>query len=132
MQPRYERLVETVRERTGSALRAVVVYRGDETALLYRRDDLGSVANDPIQAVLETVRERDPRHDAPGDGRRHASVELYDDEVVIHLPETATRGTLVSLDLAVARELGGFVEECAVALRSPETGVQMGSASADG
>lgn len=132
MQPRYERLVETVRKRTGSALCGVVAYRRDETALLYRRDDLDSTANHRIHAALDTVRERDPLLGDGGSDQRHASVELYDDAVFIHLPEGEARGTLVSLDLGVARELSGFVEECVVVLQPPQPSVEPGSMSADG
>jgi hypothetical protein len=129
MLPRYERFVETVRERTGSALRGVGVYRDDETALLYRRGDLDSGTTSRIHAVLDAATQRDPA----ADGSAHrASVQLYEEAVVVHLPETDSRGTLLSLDPGVARELGGFIEECVVALRSPEAAVQLRSASADG
>jgi hypothetical protein len=132
MQPRYQRLVETVRKRTGAALRGVVAYQGEETALLYRRDDLDSRATHRIKDALETVKQRDPLVAAGNGDQRHASVELYGDAVFVHLPEGDDRGVLVSLDLEVARKLSGFVEECAVALRSPENGPAPESVSADG
>ena len=127
MRLRYRRLLETVRDRTGGALRGAAAYGTDDGRLLYCRDD---DARDALCCAAGCPG-RGADDDSRGDQRR-AIVELYDDSVVIHIREGPESGVVLSLDPGVARQLGGFVDECTAALCSDESAFDAAPVSTDG
>jgi hypothetical protein len=111
----FEAVVEHLRSHAGDALQAVIVYRGDEHRDLYRRDDVRERHGTSLETgVLSDVQSDRGRDGDPMDGRGdtlRATVRLFDQRVVLHLPRDATSGTVVVLDTAAASNLDEFVAD---------------------
>jgi hypothetical protein len=111
-------LVEFLHDAAGRHLRGVVRYHADDYRFLFQRSDAGWGPDE--QADLETFVEQfrhaelteTERTEALNVGNHHVTVRLYDEAVVLHFPQGADLGTLVSLDPEAATSLASFVSQC--------------------
>jgi hypothetical protein len=83
----------------------------------YVRDDLKTrELRENIPEIIERVRGNRTMIDS-GEyrqlGEARATVELYENGVLIHFRSRASEGVVVSLEAEAARDLAGFVDECA-------------------
>lgn len=109
-------IVQHIREHAGDALQAVLIYDADQHRDLYRRQDVEPLHDSPLEdVVLEWTRSepRTPRQDlaAEAQGELRATVRVFDDRVVLHLPRDDTSGTVVVLDVSAAQQLVTFVSD---------------------
>lgn len=112
----YERLVGLVHDRAGETFRSAWRYDGDDWSALYVRDDIATrELRETIPGLLERARENEPIVDPSVYGRMgavEAEVELHEDAVLVHFPETDSEGVVVTLDQEAAQDLAGFIERC--------------------
>ncbi|GGL37479.1 hypothetical protein GCM10009037_21270 [Halarchaeum grantii] len=113
---RHRKLHEHVAGKAGDAYRVGFYYDADEWEVVHVREDL---ATRRLHEELPDIRERvtDTRalvreEDYPPLGEARATTEVHENGVIVHFPEDGTRGTVVSLDRRVARNLTEFVVEC--------------------
>jgi hypothetical protein len=112
----FGNVVDHLRSHAGDSLRAVVVYRGDEHRDLYRREDVAELHGSSLETeVLEGVRSdnRSRKRDAADryEGQLRATVRVFDERVLVHLPRDETSGTVVDLDPSAASNLVDFVAD---------------------
>lgn len=112
--------VEFLEDEAGDSVRAAGWYQEDEFEILYLREDLDS---DLAQLVADELHEQltwdwNPPSQAVREyfGSQMASIGMYRDSVVLHLPSADGSGAVVTLDIEVARNLHGFIQECREAL----------------
>lgn len=102
----------------GESLRSVAVYGPETYRELYVREDVRAAheAYDTHERMAERFRaeasERDEEEWAFMDGTLGATVRVFTEAVVLHLPRDERHGTVVSLDPAAAGALVDFVAEC--------------------
>ncbi|MEE6211063.1 hypothetical protein U3A55_13000 [Salarchaeum sp. III] len=117
---RHARLVRLVNAEAGDYFRTGVRYTSFGWEVLYRRDDLPDQRlRERNQAIVDCARDHEPlrEQDSPfGDVR--ASVELYEDGVLIHLREGAQNGVVLAFEVDIAKNLAGFVVKCQQTLQS--------------
>ncbi|WP_276246107.1 hypothetical protein [Haladaptatus sp. YSMS36] len=113
-------LVSFLEQRVGGSLRAVAFYSSDTIELLHLRDDLDRERiRRSVEPGLEILRQESqlegigalPFEDL------NATVHLFGQGVLLHFPQGVDHGTVVTLDSGVARQLNGFVKECAAYLK---------------
>lgn len=110
-----ERLTPYLREQAGEYLRGVVTYDGDEYEVQYIRDDLRTQR---LKSEVDTMIERLRRESRPGErrsfpfGELNGIVRSFEEAMVMHFPSTQGRGTVVTLDPEVARQLNTFIGAC--------------------
>lgn len=109
--------LRTYLERTqGDRLRVVATYDEDEYDWLYRRDDVvEKFSEDEFAASFETYRKVDPAVAEQADimraGNHRATVNVYDDIVLIQFPLGEGRGAVVSLDAEVGADMVEIVAD---------------------
>lgn len=112
--------VEFLEDEAGDSVRAAGWYQENEFEIVYLREDL-----DPDRAALvaDELHEQltwdwNPPARAVREyfGSQLASIGMYRDAVVLHLPSADGSGAVVTLDIEVARSLHGFIRECREAL----------------
>ncbi|MFC6731123.1 MULTISPECIES: hypothetical protein [unclassified Haladaptatus] len=112
-------LVEFLGGRAGDALCWVAYYDATVYELLYTRTDLeGSVDDGDVTGIISHLRFEAPLSEEsifPYESLR-ATVRLFDDAVVIHMPQGCACGVVVSLDQSAARNLKSFITDCEVYL----------------
>lgn len=112
----YQDLLRLVQSRAGDSFRSAFCYDTDDWEALYLRGDVATEElRDSISVLFEQVRAHEPilrgsEYDRLGETR--ATVELYDDGVLLHFQKSETEGVVVTLDYEAARSLAGFVEQC--------------------
>lgn len=121
MQPAGTTLVEPLRDSVGPALRAVAHHEGDSWDLAYLRDDLRSeygdgekddIAEDLVLTGLSGSRQES----LYGLGELEATVRLFGNGLVVHVPAGERAGYFVSLDGDAdvsGREVVEFVRQTA-------------------
>ena len=119
-------LLDHLKTRAGESLRAVQWYRGDQTELIYVRDDL-SVPDvvsraDAIHAQLTTKKPPQAEAEMATLGDRMATVNIYDEAFLINLPFGENYGVVIGLDPIVGRSLHEFVSGCRACLEEIDTG----------
>jgi hypothetical protein len=117
----FGNVVDHLKTHAGDALRAVIVYDGEDHRDLYRRKDdaelHGSDLETEILAEIRTDgRQRTSDHADEHEGQLRAIVRLFDERVIVHLPRNDRTGTVVVLDPVVARNLTEFVADVRRAL----------------
>jgi hypothetical protein len=103
MPPAGRTLVEPLRDRAGTALRAVGYHEADAWDVAYLRDDLqrqyGDADKDDIARDLVMTGLSGSRQEALyGLGELEATVRLFDHGLVVHVPADEQSGYFVSLD----------------------------------
>lgn len=117
----FEDVVEHLRAHAGDALKAVVVYDGDKHRDLYRHEDLRDLHGSELEReVLSEVRADEHRRTTEAadeyEGDLRATVRVFDERVIVHLPRDDETGTVVVMDPVVARDLADFVADVRGAL----------------
>lgn len=122
MDSRYKALLSVLEDRAGEALRVAAIYNADDEYLLYSRKDISTdLLRQRLERIAVRARDRQPLLGAEAvAGPCNADLELYDKYTLMHWFEGPSRGILVTLEPIVARQLNGFVEECNLALQSPQ------------
>lgn len=103
MQPAGSSLVEPLRERVGQELRAVAHHEADSWEIAYLREDLRheyeDADKDEIAEDLVLTGLSGSRQEALyGLGSLEATVRLFEDGLVVHVPAGDRSGYFVSLD----------------------------------
>jgi hypothetical protein len=112
----FDDVVDHLRSHAGDALQAVVVYDGDDHRDLYRRGDVSRLHGSNLETeLLEDVRTDRRRRESDAasvhEGDLRATVRVFDERVVVHLPRDDDAGTVVVMDPVVARNLAEFVAD---------------------
>lgn len=132
---RHEALHEFVQNRAGESYRASFHYKGDEWEPLYVREDLATrELRERIPQAREDLVERRalvPEEKYPPLGETHATTEIHEHGVIVHIPEGPREGTVISLDRQAARRITGFVVRCRSVLESPDSERFEAAAAAD-
>jgi hypothetical protein len=113
----YSDLIRMIHDHVDGLFRAAFSYTAAGWEAEYIREDLQTrELRENIPMILERVRGNRTMIDS-GDyrklGEARATVELYDNGVLIHFRNSDSGGILVSLEAEAARDLAGFVDECA-------------------
>ncbi|MFC3478956.1 DUF7522 family protein [Halobacterium litoreum] len=95
-------LADELRGRVGESLRVVGHHEGDAWAVDYMRDDLrDTYETDDIDAIADDLAlsavGNDRQEDLYALGDLRATVRLFDDGIVVHVPTDAQSGYLVSV-----------------------------------
>lgn len=108
-------VVRDLYENTGDHLRALGQYSDDNERVLFIRDDDNQPSRAEFLTFLDNLKNDANslhRHNVYSAGELHASVELYDNEVVIHIHAKDPYGIAMSLDPAAGSNLLTFIESC--------------------
>ena len=104
------RLLTWLQNEHGDELRVLLRYDGTDNEWLYRRDDV--VANYPeadFEESVDTYREIEPlvreQSEIIDGGALRATVNVYDDIVLIQFPLAPGEGVVVSFDADVGKDL---------------------------
>lgn len=131
--------VSFLRQKARTSLRAVVRYDADGFDVLHLRDDVAS-RYAPVEIADAIERHRaaeteDRRHETGlRTGAHGATLRVYEDAVIIHLPRKGGYGAVVSLDPDAAADCVSFVQTCLSRLRAdePRTGTGENAGDAGG
>jgi hypothetical protein len=112
----FDGIVDHLQSHAGDALQGVVVYRGADHRDLYRREDVVELHDSALEAeVLADVRSDRQRRESDAadrfEGDLQATVRVFDERVLVHLPRDDTSGTVVLLDLSAASNLVDFLAD---------------------
>ena len=111
----HNRLITYLRDHVDSSLRGVSVYDQDDYDIIYIRDDLRSKrvrseVDQMIDRLRQETRAREQRS-FPFGGLT-GTLRSFEDAMVMHFPHTQDRGTLITLESEVGRDLNTFMHEC--------------------
>lgn len=111
----HRSLVSYLRRQAGDYLRGVVIYTTDDYDVLYLRDDLHvQQFNEKTERMCnhlkQETRTREQRA-LPFDGF-HGTIRFFEEAMVMHYPHTQERGTVITLEPEVGRNLTSFMHEC--------------------
>lgn len=108
-------LLSFLKETAGDYLRGVVWYEGDEYEIRYIRDDLRTrLLKSEVDKMIDRLRRESrsgERRSFPF-GEVNGIVRSFEEAMVMHFPSTQGRGTVVTLDPEVARQLNTFIGSC--------------------
>ncbi len=105
-------LVEFLRQRAGSSLSWVAAYEdGHETLYLHSTAETGETAVRDIVSQLRGDVPRTTAFSSPYDALK-ATVRVFEDAVVVHLPQGESCGVAAGFDPDAARILRGFIDDC--------------------
>ena len=108
-------LLSYLKETAGEYLRGVVWYENDEYEIRYIRDDLRTRR---LRSEVDKMIDRLRRESRSGErrsfsfGEVNGIVRSFEEAMVMHFPSTQGRGTVVTLDPEVARQLNTFIGSC--------------------
>lgn len=108
-------LTSYLKDTAGDYLRGVVSYNGNEYDIQFIRDDLRERRlKSEVDKMIDRLREesRSREHRAFPFGNLNGTVRSFEEAMVIHFPSTQSRGTVVTLDPEIARQLNTFVGSC--------------------
>lgn len=111
----HRELVAYLRSQAGDYLRGVATYDSEEYSVVYLRDDLRtqhfkSELDRMYEYLSRESRVREQR--AFPFGSLDGTLRLFEDAIVLHYPGTQERGTVITLDPEVGRNLTEFMREC--------------------
>ena len=110
-----EELTPYLKQTAGEYLRGVVDYDGDEYEVQYIRDDLRKARlKSEVDKMVDRLRKesRSAERRAFPFGEVNGTVRSLEKAMVMHFPDTQGRGTIVTLDPEVARQLNTFIGSC--------------------
>lgn len=110
-----ETLTPYLKNAAGEYLRGVVWYEGDEYDIRFIRDDLRTQRlKSEVDEMIDRLRgeSRVSERRAFPFGEVNATVRSFEEAMVMHFPSTQGRGTVVTLDPEVTRQLNTFVGNC--------------------
>lgn len=108
-------LLSYLEETAGEYLRGVVWYEDDEYEIHYIRDDLRTRR---LRSEVDKMIDRLRRESRSGErrsfslGEVNGIVRSFEEAMVMHFPSTQGRGTVVTLEPEVARQLNTFIGSC--------------------
>lgn len=108
-------LIEYLETRAGEYHRGTLRYDGDDTTIVYLRDDIKkSRLTSEIDRMLSRLRpESAPKEERSFPfGELRATVRLFEEAILLHFPTGNDRGIVVSLEPETARDLNTFIGEC--------------------
>lgn len=108
-------LTSYLKDTAGDYLRGVVSYNGNEYDIQFIRDDLRERRlKSEVDKMIDRLREesRSREHRAFPFGNLNGTVRSFEEAMVMHFPSTQSRGTVVTLDPEIARQLNTFVGSC--------------------
>jgi len=108
-------LLSYIERQAGEYHRGTVRYDGDETDVMYLREDVKKTRlTSQIDEMLERLRPEASVSEqrAFPFGDLNATVRLFDEAILVHFPVGTDRGIVVSLEPEVARDLNAFIEGC--------------------
>ncbi|MFC4553582.1 MULTISPECIES: hypothetical protein [Halorussus] len=111
----YHQLISYLKSETGELLRGVITYDSDEYEIHYIRDDIRTqhLKNDVNKIIKRLRRESRPsEHRSFPFGELNGIVRSFENAMVMHFPDTQGRGTVVTLEPEVARQLNTFLGNC--------------------
>lgn len=106
-------LTPYLQDEVGESLRGIVLYDATEYEIRYIRDDLRTHR---LKSEVDTMIKRVQRESRPAErqafpfGEMNGSIRSFEEAMVLHLPDTHGRGTIVTLDPEVAHQLNTFIE----------------------
>lgn len=110
-----QHLLTFLKEQAGDYLRGVAIYDADNYDSLYVRDDVQAEHfEDEIDRMIDRLREESRARelrDFPFD-ELNGTVRSFGDALVMHFPRPQERGTVITLDPEVARDLNTFMSQC--------------------
>ena len=111
----HRQLITYLRDTVDDNLRGVAVYNQDAYDVVYLRDNLRtrrfkSEVDQMIDRLQQETRAREQRAFPFGD--LTGTVRSFEEAMVMHYPHTQERGTLITLDPEVGRDLNTFMHEC--------------------
>lgn len=111
----HRNLISFLKDTAGEYLRGIAVYDTNGYESLYVRDDVRaehfeSEVDRMMDRLRQESRVRDHR-DFPFDDL-NGSVRSFGEALVMHFPHGQERGTVITLDPGVARQLNTFMAEC--------------------
>lgn len=107
----HDELLSYLRHRADHHLRGVVHYNGDETDILYLRDD---IRRERMMSEIDRMLRRLRPDSEPSEERAfpfgdlYATVRRFEEPVILHFPQGDDRGLVVALE----PDLNSFIEEC--------------------
>lgn len=105
-------VLEYLEPKAGRNLRSVLQYSDETVDVVYLRDDIENrYTEEEIEHVVEDFRERRPTDAVSSIGNvgdLHADVRLYDNAVVVHIPQRSRIGTVVTFEPEAAKDLVVF------------------------
>lgn len=108
-------LVNYLDSRAKEYHRGTVRYKGNQTDVVYLRDDIRKVRlESQIDRMLTRLRpEASTREEQSFPfGELRTTVRVFEDAIVLHFPTGHDRGIVVSLEPETARDLNTFIGEC--------------------
>lgn len=108
-------LTPYLKQTAGDYLRGVVHYHGEEYDVRFIRDDLRTQR---LKSDVDKMIDRLRRESRSGErqsfpfGELNGTVRSFEDAMVMHFPSTQERGTVVTLDPEIARQLNTFIGSC--------------------
>lgn len=125
MTDRYANFVRFLHTRAGDAVRTAFRYSNTDWEALYLRGDVETAElRESVTSIMERLRADQPivAHDEYQQiGEPQASVQIYEEGVLVHIWESDTHGVAISLDVEVAKNLSEFVDQCAEALNDTQS-----------
>ena len=115
MSSTHNQLVSYLKDQAGGYLRGVAIYTADEYDVVYLRDDVRSQRfENEVDAMIDRLRQesRAREHRSFPFDDLNGTVRSFGDAMVMHFPRTRERGTVITLDPGVARDLNTFMSEC--------------------
>ena len=111
----HRNLIPYLKDTAGDSLRGVAVYDSTGYESLYVRDDVQAEHFElEVDKMIDRLRQesqvRDLR-DFPFD-ELNGTVRSFGEALVMHFPRTRERGTVITFDPEVARQLNTFMSEC--------------------
>lgn len=119
----YHELVQLIKNEARDAFRSAWKYDEDDWVALYVRNDIATEElHEAISSLIDAARENEPIIQPEVYGKMgdvEAEIELHSEAVLLHFPEAASEGVIVTLDQEAARDLTGFIERCNTVLNEP-------------
>ena len=111
----HRNLITFLKSEAGEYLRGVAAYNADGYETVYLRDDVRtkrfeSEVDRMIDRLRQESRAREQRSFPFED--LNGIVRSFSDGMVMHFPRAQERGTVITLDPEVARQLNTFMEQC--------------------
>ena len=111
----HQTLVRYLKATAGDHLRGVAVYQSDDYDVIYIRGDVRDRRfESEVDAMIDRLRQesRAREHRSFPFDELRGTVRSFGDAMVMHFPRTHERGTVITLDPGVARDLNTFMGEC--------------------
>jgi len=111
----HRQLVEFLEQHVDDYLRGVAAYTTTDYDVLYLRDDLKAErVRSELDQMIERLRQerRVREQQAFPFGELTGTVRAFEDAMVMHYPYTQERGTVITFDPGVGRDLNTFMHEC--------------------